>query len=187
MGTNHVSGIPTIEDPDEEGLGPAMLALTLAQRRFVMAMVTIGGTQKSCYVAAGYSNTSDSSACTSATQLAGKPKIQAAMLEVGIGLLGAARIPAAKFLIDTIKNESVEMKDRLKATEMIMNRTGMHATSEHKVAVTHKDESSDELVKQITLMAKSLGVNPSKLLGGKTIEVDFEEVVFDENSIEDLL
>ena len=182
-----VSGTPTIADPDESTLGPAMLALTDAQRRFVMAMVFIGGTQKRCYLAAGYADTAHNpnAAQVSAYQLTQHPKIQAAMLEVGINMLGAARIPAAKFLIDTINNDAVEMKDRLKATEMVMNRTGMHAATEHKVAVTHIDKTSDEMVKQITMMAKNLGVDPQKLLGGAVVDAEYVEV--DNNSIEDIL
>lgn len=182
-----VSGTATIEDPDEDSLGPAMLALTKAQRRFVMAMVFLGGTQRGCYLAAGYADTphNKNAAEVSAYRLTYHPKVQAAMLEVGINLLGAARIPAAKFLIDTIKNDAVEMKDRLKATEMVMNRTGMHATSEHKVAVTHKDETSEQVLKEIAQFSKTLDIDPKKLLGRNVLEAEFTEV--DETGIEDLL
>ncbi len=188
MGTNHTTGIPTIEDPDEEGLGPAMLALTKAQRRFVMAMVYLGGSQRGCYIAAGYAHNPDNKNATqvSAHQLAHHPKVQEAMLEVGVNMMGALRIPTVKFLHDTLKNDGLEIKDRIKVAQMVLDRTGMQATQ--KIDVTHKNETGEQMMKEIATMAKSLGVDPKKLLGGGVIEAEFEEVaVLDDNDISDLL
>ena len=154
-----------------------------------MATVYIGGGNARCAIAAGYAHDPEdpvNSITGNAHRIANDEKVQAAMLEVGLGLLGAGRIPAVKFILDTINNPQVEIKDRIKAAEIVMNRTGMHATTEHKVAVTHKDESGAEMIKQITQMAKALGVDPQKLLGN-VVEAEFTEVGPEEDSIEDIL
>ncbi len=171
-------GIATIDDPDPSELGPAMLKLNAAQRRFVIAMVEVGGNQRRCALAAGYKANPESptTLTNTACRLAHDEKIQEAMLEVGLRMLGAARIPTIKFVLDTILDESAERKDRLRAAQMVMDRTGLHAMSEHKVAVTHKDETSAQLIKEITQLSKVLGVDPKKLLGANTVDAEFEEV-----------
>lgn len=178
--------LPAIPDISEQGLGPAMLALSPMQRKFVLAMVEFGGSNKRCAIAAGYSDPGTNAIDVQAYALAHNPKVQEAIREVGQKTLGGGVIAAAKFLLDTIENPQAEMKDRLKATEMILNRTGLHATSEHKVAVTHKDETSEEMIKQIELMSKRLGIDAQKLLGGIVTDADFTDVT-DSDDISDIL
>ena len=168
--------VPCLEDfhVTEEDLGPAMRACNERQRLFVLAMKYFGGSQKKCAIAAGYA---EESASVTGHHLAHHPKVQGAMLEVGKELLGTGTILTAKLLIDVISgDEQAEVKDRLKAAEMLMNRTGMHAMSEHKSVVVHRSESVDEQIKRLTDMAGKLGIDPQKLLGGIVVEADYEEV-----------
>ena len=168
-------------------LGPAMRRLNEKQQNFVYAMIEFGGLNNSkAAQAAGYEGGPDSLKVTG-YRLAHDSKIQEAMREMGPRMLNAGLFIAARFVLETIDNPQIDTKDRLKAAEMVMNRTGMHATSEHKVAVTHKDETSDEMIKRIEALSKNLGIDSKKLLGN-IIEAEFEEVpVHDENDLSDIL
>lgn len=177
-----------IEIPDETELGPAMQALSEKQRRFVMAMLEQGGVgPRRAALAAGYQETEKSNgAAVSGHRLAHDPRIQEAIKEVSLKAINAGTFVAVKFVLDTIADETAEKKDRLKAAEMVMNRTGLHAMSESRTTVTHKTESRAEMIKDITLMARTLGVDPQKLLGGAVTEADFVEVK-PEDDISDIL
>jgi hypothetical protein len=185
----------TIEVPPEYDLGPAMLALSEKQRAFAIAVLQTGGADYTqCAIDAGYAwNPSDKNSIrVTASRLSHDPRIQEAMREHGMKqlVLGAAFAPT---IVDQImRDPTVEPTVRLKAASMLMNRSGMHETSEHKVAVVHKSESYAELMKEVKLLGKETGLDVSKLLGKNIVDADFEEVEntaadFDENSIEDLL
>ena len=178
----------TIELLRDIELGPAMQALTEKQRNFVYAMIEFGGLNNTRAAReAGYEGNTDTLKVTG-HRLAHDTKVQEAMREMGPRMLNAGLFTAARFVLETIDNPQVEIKDRLKAAEMVMNRTGMNATTEHKIAVTHTTRTSDEMIKRIEQLSKSMGLDPKKLLGGAYIEAEFEEVEpFDESSIEDLL
>lgn len=169
---------PGIEIPSEYNLGPAMKRLSERKQAFVVAMIEFGGNNYTRAArAAGYLDTPGShSIVVTAHKLAHDEYIQAAIKEEGQKRLNASTIMAVKTLLDIADDVTAEKKDRLKAAEMILNRTGLHATSEHKVAVTHKDETSDEMIKQIRQLSKNLGIDPKKLLGGVVVDAEFEEV-----------
>jgi phage terminase small subunit len=176
-------------------LGPAMRCLTEKQQNFVYAMIETGGMNFAAAArAAGYAGGPEADKVMG-HRLAHDSRIQEAMREMGPRMLNAGLFIAARFVLETIDNPQIEVKDRLKAAEMVMNRTGMHATSEHKVAVTHKNETTEQVMKEIALMSKALGVDPAKLLGGNIVEAEFEEIendsssetIMDENDIGDLL
>jgi phage terminase small subunit len=142
-------------------------------------------------MAAGYEGSVDVVKVT-AHRLAHDPKIQDAIDEEAAKRLKTGKVMAVNTLLEIMESSSVENKDRLKAVEMLMNRTGMHATSEHKTTVTHRDETSEEVIEQIKQFSKAMGIDPKTFLGvgaGTEIvqveEAEFEEV--DENGIEDLL
>lgn len=156
--------------------GPAMSQLTEKQRNFVYALIEQGGlSYAGAARAAGYSGGQN---CMNVTghRLAHDPKIQEALREMGPKILNAGLVVAAKFVLEVIDSPQFEAKDRLKAAEMVMNRTGMHQTTEHKVAVTHRSESSAEMIKSIELMASKYGLDAKKLIGDCVIEGVYEEV-----------
>lgn len=165
-----------IEDPDEESLGPAMKKLTALQRRFVLAYVYIGTSGARCAEAAGYSNTHPQATNTAAIRLLAQENIQDAIHEVGMQLFGSLKVPAIKFVADVIEGRTLaDVKERLKATEMLFNRIGMPAMTEHKVAVTHKSESNEEMVLRIEHLAKKYDIDPKKLLGN-IIDAEYVEI-----------
>jgi hypothetical protein len=72
------------------------------------------------------------------------------------------------------------IKDRTKAIEILLNRTGLHALTEHKVKVEHTVDN-EEALRKIAFLAKRVGIDPSKLLGTEatippTLEGDFTDV-----------
>jgi len=184
--------------PKEYKLGPAMSKLTERQRAFVVALLDFGGINPNKAARmAGYS-VADGGAglAVTAHRLAHDEKIQDAIQEEAGRRLRTGSIMAVKTLLEIADNPAAEHRDRLKAVEMILNRTGLHAISEKNVTVTHVDQTSDEMIKRIALLARNQGLDPVKLLGnaGVVVDADFKEVVEtpepverDPNDLSDLL
>lgn len=176
---------PALNVPADYQCGPAMKKLNERQRAFVTAILDFGGRNNSrAALAAGYVGSQDVIK-TTAYRLAHDPDIQDAIKEEAQNRLNASSVMAVNILLDIADDPATEKKDRLKAVEMIMNRTGLIAKTEHSVTVTKKDLTSDEMIKRITLLSNNLGLDPARLLGGPAVDVEFTEV--DEDSIEDLL
>ena len=168
-----------------------MARLNERQQAFVMAMIHFGGiNQTEAARQAGYTDTGGSTAGIKvlAHKLAHDERIQEAIREEGQKLLSASTIMAVKTLVQIADDVSAEKKDRLKACEMIMNRTGLAAKTEHNVNVTRVDLTGAEVTTRITNAAKFLGLDPSRLLGGPTVDAGFTEVVADDlEDISDML
>lgn len=168
-----------VEIPDEGYLGPAMKALPSDKmRHFVVAYCETGGTNAArAAIAAGYSVNNVDAAKVSAHRLLHDERIQAALREEGSRRLGAGVIAATSVLVETIQNESVGTKDRLRAVEMLLNRTGLPASTEVKHTIVHQDETEEGLLRRLAAAAKVLGVDPQKFLGHDKIEdAEFTEV-----------
>lgn len=159
------------------------------QRAFVTAMLDFGGLNNtSAARAAGYDTGNYNSLKRVAHQLAHDPRIQDAIREEGHTRLNASTIMAVNTLLKIADDPTTETRNKLKAIEMILNRTGLHEKTEHKVDITKTDMTGDAMVARISLLAKNLGIDASKLLGGPTVEAQFEEVVeVDEDSLDSLL
>ena len=168
---------PTIEVPEGLELGPAMSRLNERQQKFVMAMLQGNGSMKRAAMLAGYPDNPENPNQIEVTahRLSHDPKVQEAIREVGLKSMTAASLVAVKTLIEISMDPTAERKDRIKASDSILDRTGLPKTTEHKTIVTHRDETSDEMVKQLTQLAKSFGMDPSKLLGGMVIEAEYIE------------
>lgn len=181
----------TIIIPDDYQFGPAMQALTEKQQGFVIAMMETGGLNYTrAALAAGYTDNPrhPGQVRAQAHRLAHDEKIQAAIKEESLRRLGAASFIAIKTVLEIADDRTAETKDRLKAAEMIMNRTGLHATSEHKVAVEHTTKSDKETIARIEHLAKGLGLDPKVLLGRAVVDAVFEEVApVDEDDLSDVL
>jgi|CXWL01.1.fsa_nt_gi hypothetical protein len=167
-----------LKTPDDADLGPAMTALTEKQRRFVYALLHMGtANHTEAARAAGYECSTDNSMRVMAHTVAHNHRVQAAMLEESQRRMTAASTMAVSELV-RIAHMSPDDKTKLKAIEMILNRTGLHAKSEHKVVVD--DQRDDAAVaKRIALLAAELGLDPKKLLGSvgaPAVDATFEEV-----------
>lgn len=151
-------------------LGPAMQALpTDRMRAFVVRMVENGGRANryvTAYLEAGYtvSNPNGRGTQVNAWRLAHDSRIVEAIREESHKRLGAAGLAAASYLVSLLDDDSVKPGLKLKAAAMIMNRIGLHETSEHKVTVEKKLSETEKVERAIALASK-LGLDPKELLG----------------------
>lgn len=157
-------------------LGPAMQALNERQRAFVLAMIETGGNASNADHArmAGY--VGDGSVLrVTGYRLVHDPGVQAALLEEGAKLMHTGVILATSHLVHLCKNAREE-KDQLKAINMLLNRVGLHEKTEHKLTV-RKESSEADMIREIGALAKTLGIDPQKLLGNaKIVDGEFTEV-----------
>ena len=185
-----VSSVPAIAVPAEDTLGPAMQALSINQRAFVIAMLTTGAQDGTvCAAMAGYGNTQESRWVAS-HRLMHNPKVLAAIKEEADRRLRSGAILAASALVEICAD--TRHKDRFKAAQELLNRAGLLVETQHRVIV--EDHRTDKEIEQaIVLMAKRHGLDPAKLLGytTKPIDAEFTEVEDDapmsSDGIEDLL
>jgi hypothetical protein len=134
----------------EPELGPAMRALAPKQQRFVQAMLADPhGTQGGWAEAAGYSTKGRSNDVV-ACRLMQDPRIVAAAQEIAKQRLdGNGPVLAVKNLLRIASNE--KHPQNLKATEMVLNRTGLHEKSEHVVKVQKNDAEMIELCRRLAI------------------------------------
>lgn len=171
--------------------GPAMKALLPKQQRFVVALLELGTTNyKRAAEAAGYGQGQNkNSIYTIAGRMAHDEKILRALNEEAKRRLMASAPMAISELVKIAEDPVGDKKYKLKAIEMILNRTGHHALSEHRVDVQHTYSDGDA-VQRIQALSKTLGLDPVKLLGsagvkfddkGAVIDVEFSEVEDEED------
>lgn len=177
-----------IADVPEEGLGPAMQKCTPKQRKFVIACLTIGsGHWQRAAAMAGYSGSNEVLRVTG-FRTAQLQHVRAAILEMAASNLAAHTIVAQATVLDIMTDERADKKTRLRAAEMVMDRTGLHSKTEHNVNVTHElgDRASmvallQAKVKQNPGMFDKLPEPVQKLLAApqpKVIEdAEFTEVI----------
>jgi phage terminase small subunit len=139
-----------------------MKALTEKQRRFVVAWFVTGQREKAAHMA-GYAGDEGTNLLeVSAHQVWHNARVQAAIIEYAKSAL-KGMVPIALHGLKTIMEDGGH-KDRLKAISMTLNRTGLHETTE--VQHVHTNETREEQLMRITEKARSLGLDPDKLLGG---------------------
>lgn len=164
--------------PDAK-LGPAMKNLNERQRAFVVAMIEMGGINYTrAALAAGYGNGNDESAAVQGNRLAHDENVLAAIHEEAQRRMRSGAVMAVQTLLEIANDHGAENKDRLKAVDMILNRSGLHAVTEHNVKVERHDITDEGMVKRIKLLAEKQGLDPSRLLGsiGVTVDAEFSEV-----------
>lgn len=176
--------------PAEGTLGPAMQALSENRRCFVVAMLETGG-QNHAHAAymAGYGKDTEV-ARVSACRMMRDPSVLAAIREEADRRLRSGAILGASVLMEIASNQM--HKDRLKAAESLLNRSGLVVEQTHRVI--HEDNrSDDELKRAVIAMAMKYGMDPAKLLGDDTkkvaaIDGEFVEVeLTGAEGLEDLL
>lgn len=176
--------LPAIgEDLDE--FGPAMQALTSMQRQFVIAYCEHPNYSAGALAAeAGYSGGTPGSAQLRVVghMLLHNEKVIAAMHEEAGKRMRSAGLIGVSAVVAIAANP--EHADHLKAALALMDRTGFHAKSEHKVVVDDKrPQTKQELVDAVRNVARELGLDEAaqrKLIGDGAIDADFkviEEVV----------
>lgn len=144
--------------------GPAMAELTEKQQAYVLAMLADPfGNPTSWARAAGYSDVKEG-AKVRGHYLSHDKRIEAAVQEVArahlhtygplLGIAVAMRIA---------RDES--HPKQLMAAQALLNRTGFHETSEHRVTMEHTDRTGAAMARRIRELAEALGLDPAKLLG----------------------
>jgi phage terminase small subunit len=175
-------GTPTIPDPDEEGLGPAMRALTATQRRFAMAAVMFPFAKDwQIAKAAGYSDKSHGSLRVKAHQQFHSEKVLAAIRECadrevrGGAMLGVATIKKI------VRRD--DHRDQFKAAVWLAGMSDFSV--EQKISVKQEfkdttDKGVDERIRRAAEKLAKLGYDPLQLLGLSVPEpIDAEFQVID--------
>lgn len=145
-----------------------MRKLLPRQRAFVRACLETGRNNNTLHARmAGYSGNDDSMKATG-WRLAHDADVQAAMLEEAEKRLRGNAIMATSTLVNLAENAR-EDKDKLKAIDMLLNRAGLHAKTEHKVTVEHHTPA--DMIARIEHLAAKLGLDPVKLLGHSSTAV----------------
>ena len=172
--------------------GPCMKALMPRQRQFVLAYLAMGqtarGKEAQAYLEAGYAAKSSESASYGARRLLGDPKIQLAIQEEGRKALVSGGPLATDVVLEVMVDPTSSKRDRLSAAKLVMDRAGLHGTTEHKTTVTH-ELSEEQLLKGINAACARLGVSAEAMLGPELakkylpkpepIDAEFEEVTYD--------
>jgi Terminase small subunit len=158
----------------EQDYGPAMRALTDKQQRFVVAMIETGTwNMTECARIAGYSG-NDNTMKQRAFELTHSQKIADALEEMVRKSLKSGAAIAQRVLFEIALDPT--HKDRLKAAENLLNRSGLHAMTEHKMTVTHTMDDK-EMIARIRNLAGTLGLDAQKLIGtAGVVEGEFEVV-----------
>ena len=165
---------------------PAMSALTALQREFVYQWCehpNYNGAQ--LVAAAGFQGNANTLRVT-AHRLTHDEKILAAMNEEAGKRIKTGGLIGVQAIIKIALNE--QHKDHLKAALALLDRTGFHALTEHKVTVDDKrPQTKAELVEAVRRVAAEAGLTADaaeKLIGqGATDVVDatFEEIPNEED------
>lgn len=153
--------------PEDRHLGPAMKALSDRQRLYVVACVDAGCWKNHTKAArlAGYTG-SEGSLKVQGYRLSHNPKVQAALLEEAKKRMQAATVGATNFVVELMQDEKADAKLRLKASESILDRGGVHAVREHLGGPADlTPEGRAEKILRIAVLAKLLGQDPRVLLG----------------------
>lgn len=176
----HPKGTALISDPDEGNLGPAMLALNPAQRRFVLARIEYPGiTQGKAAEIAGYSNVKEG-AKVRGHHLSHNEAVLAAIHEVASKTMRSSTILAANVLVEIAGDADLDAKDRLKAAGMLLDRTGFGAAQTINVnkTVIRKVNASEAMAK-IAEFREKFPLQFAKMIGSaapEPIEGEFSEV-----------
>lgn len=162
-----------------------MQALNERERRFVLAFVNQGRQwrdgnfepdQGAAARAAGYGTVDSTNEYfrVQGHRVAHRADVQEAILEFSRKDVNiAAAVIATPVTISIAMDTDLPARDRLRACEMLFNRGGMPAQTEHKVTVEHVDDS--RMLEFVDRLAAELGVDRTRLIGadmgmGKQIE-----------------
>jgi len=171
--------VPMIVVPDD-GLGPAMLALSPAQRAFVYARVHFGCNNADAARRAGYSREKPHNAKVTAYGLAHSESIIAAIVEESRKVLVGEGPRSIRTLVEIRDDKAKEPKDRLKAAVELLNRGGLNAVSEHHLTVEHHDMTDAQKDARILALARELGLPDAAarkmLISPDVIDAEFEDV-----------
>jgi hypothetical protein len=179
-------------DPNPGDYGPALKALNPRMRAFVIHYLAAGGRNASeAYRQAGYLCASPDSAKANGWKMLHDAKVQAAIVEETRKRITSGGPCAIETLMELMQSPTVSAKDRIRCAELVANRAGLHATSEHRVTVEHTMDSV-AMAEKIRQLAADLGEDANRFLGDQSmapkaliaVDHDFET---DPDDISDIL
>jgi hypothetical protein len=186
MSTEIATTTPTY---DEGHLGPAMEALPPRMRQYVFAVIQTGCSQAKAAELAGYAG-GPATWKSKGWLLAHDSRVQAAMHEEAQKLIRSTAVMAINVIAEIASDRKGDAKDRLKAAVELLNRSGLHAHTEHKIVVD-RPLSGDEEIARVRKFCAELGLDAAQLLGraGVVVDAEFEVVspAYSTAGLEDLL
>jgi hypothetical protein len=180
------SAEPIATVPDEEDLGPAMLALNERQRLFVLEWHAspddYGHAIRACK-AAGYAASSEAALRVRAHQLLHSASIQRALNELGPKVLVADGFRSIAGVVAIANDPKVKPETRLKAHAILISHA-FPLQTEHKVVVEKTPDmvilATEAVLARIHALASQVGLDPIKQVeAAKMIEDVAEEVTDD--------
>lgn len=178
-------------------LGPAMLALTERQRKFVTILVEGGmNNHGRAAMEAGYPGGSDqyhSMARATGWRLTHSPRVQAAIKEELSRRMNVAAVIGQRIMEEIAEDPTKSANVRLKAAEGLLKFGGMTPVKETKQTKNINVTVEDRTKKAISLMER-LGFTPDQQraaltsVGAKVTDVEFsEEPISSSEGLEDIL
>lgn len=169
-----------IPGEDLASYGPAMQACTPRQRAFVEAYCDHPGASATRLAEhAGFATNSQTSLRVTAHRLMHSETVIAAINEEASKRLRGAGLLGVSIMMEIATNRT--HKDQLKAATALADRTGFHATSEHKVTVDDKrPQTKREMVAAIVALGREQGMSDDEIkkwTGGEIVDADFTEVL----------
>lgn len=167
-------GTPTVPDPDEGGLGPAMLACNAAERRFAIAAVMYPLARDwQIAKAAGYSDKSHGALRVAAHRLFHSEKVLAAIRECADKEVRSGGMLAIATIKKIVRNDG--HRDQFKAAQWLAGMNGQVVAQNINVNQNVTDNSGKALMERIQRAAAVLGVDPASLLGLSPMKVISQE------------
>jgi len=164
MQKDMTTGTPTVPDPDEGTLGPAMLACNPAQRRFAIAAVMYPLAKDwQIAKAAGYADKSHGSLRVKAHQQFHSEKVLAAIRECADKEVRSSGMLAVATIKKIVRNDG--HRDQFKAASWLAGLNGFAVAQNINVNQTVTDNSGKAMMERIERAAALLGVDLAALLG----------------------
>lgn len=162
---------------DDTEMGPKLRACQPKQRAFIYALVEAGGNATRAAMAAGYGEDSKDAdarrnACRSrGYQLLREPKILEAIKEVAQQRLDYGGLIATSVVLEIAMDPL--HKQRLKAAEVLLDRSGLIVKQEINVNHLHEinDKSTRAQIESILDMARGLNMDPRPLLAHAGVQL----------------
>lgn len=171
-------GTPTVPDPEEDSLGPAMRRLSATQRRFAIAAVMYPLAKDwQIAKAAGYSDKSHGSLRVKAHQQFHSEKVLAAIRECADKRVRSGAMLGVATIEKIVRND--KHHDQFKAAALLAGLNRFTVDQNVNINQTVRDESGGALLAEIKKLAVKLGVPVQALLGGPAspvIDAEFSEV-----------
>ena len=171
-------GTATVPDPEESGLGPAMLACDPAERRFALAAVMYPLAKDwQIAKAAGYSDRSHGALRVCAHRLFHRERVLAAIRECADKEVRSGAMLGIATIKKIVRNDA--HRDQFKAAALLAGLNRFTVDQNINVNQTVRDESGQALLSEIKRLADKMGVPVQNLLGGpkpQVVDAEFSEV-----------